>query len=301
MPRTARIDAPGAAHHVMTRGIERREIFLDDQDRDDLLQRLNRLIPEWGGDCFAWSLMPNHTHLLLRTGPVPLAKLMHRLNTGFAVRFNRKHDRVGHLFQNRFKSRPVADEADLMNLIRYVHLNPLRSGFVSDLAGLARHPWSGHGALVGTRTPFAFESVGETLSLFDQDVGRARRFLLEWMAAAPDVDLGSCTSEPIDDPPVFERPRMHVPRFSDPIIETLIDDVSRYFGACPIALRAGGRHSRESSARAVVAYVAFARLQRSMATIARLLGVSRQAVGRAIERGAQIDAEFGPFRPREET
>jgi REP element-mobilizing transposase RayT len=287
----------------MSRGLERREIFLDQHDRRDLLQRLERLIPEWGGDCFAWSLMPNHVHLGLRTGSTPLAKLMHRLNTGFAVSFNRKHERAGYLFQNRFKSVPVEDDAELMNVVRYVHLNPLRSGHVADLAGLARHPWSGHAALIGARAPYAFESVDRTLALFDPDVERARRILLEWMAAAPDVAEGSSSADgdAFDAPIVLDPPSANCINHYDPVLDTLVDEISRFFGASPSALRAGARHLRESDARAVVAYIAFTRLRCPMAMIARHLGVSRQAVPGAIERGSRIDAAIGPFRPREET
>jgi REP element-mobilizing transposase RayT len=286
----------------MTRGNERREIFLDDDDRRDLLERLDRLIPDWGGNCFAWSLMPNHTHLVVQTGSVPLSKLMHRLNTGFAGRFNRKHHRVGHLFQNRFKSVPIEDDAALMNAVRYVHLNPLRSRQVADLHGLARHPWTGHAALVGTRAPYEFESVERSLTLFDENTVSARRVLLEWMEAAPDVVRGADHEARAPDCFVaLDRSGRKPSRFADPVVDTLIDEVCRFFATSPAALRAGGRHARESAARAVIAYVCFRHLQRSMAGIARSVGISRQSVRAAIERGAAIDAELGPFRPREET
>ena len=98
MPRQSRIDAPGALHHVIVRGIERRKIFLNDQDRYDFLDRLGAVIEHTGTICYAWALMPNHFHLLLRTGNAPLATVMRRLLTGHAVSFNRRH---GHLFQNR--------------------------------------------------------------------------------------------------------------------------------------------------------------------------------------------------------
>ena len=104
MPRKARIDAPGALHHVIIRGIERRKIFRSDDDRKDFLNRLSDLIPETKTDCFAWAFIPNHIHLLLRSGIVPLSVFMSRLLTGYAVRYNRKYRRHGQLFQNRYKS-----------------------------------------------------------------------------------------------------------------------------------------------------------------------------------------------------
>ena len=88
MPRKARIDAPGALHHVIVRGIERRKIFLDDIDRDNFLKRLDNVLSETATPCFAWALISNHAHLLLRTGTTAIATVMRRLLTGYAVSFN---------------------------------------------------------------------------------------------------------------------------------------------------------------------------------------------------------------------
>ena len=104
MPRKARIDAPGALHHIIVRGIERKKIFYDDKDRDNFLQRLGNVLIETGTHCFAWALIPNHLHLLLKTGVTPIASVMRRVLTGYAVTFNRRHRRHGQLFQNRYKS-----------------------------------------------------------------------------------------------------------------------------------------------------------------------------------------------------
>jgi REP element-mobilizing transposase RayT len=105
MPRKARIDAPGALHHIIIRGIERRKIFLDDFDRDNFLKRLGNVLSETATPCFAWALIPNHAHLLLRTGTTAIVTVMRRLLTGYAVAlFNRRHRRHGPLFQHRYKS-----------------------------------------------------------------------------------------------------------------------------------------------------------------------------------------------------
>ena len=124
MPRQARIDAPGALQHIICRGIERRAIFQDDVDRDDFVRRLSMVLLETDTRCYAWALIPNHFHLLLKTGTVPIAALMHKLLTGYAVRYNRRHGRHGHLFQNRYKSILCQEETYLLQLIRYIHLNP---------------------------------------------------------------------------------------------------------------------------------------------------------------------------------
>ncbi len=121
MPRKARIDAPGALHHIIVRGIERRKIFEDNADRQRFIQRLGDILSESQTPCYAWALIPNHFHLLLKTGHTPIATLMRRLLTGYAVTFNHRHRRWGHLFQNRYKSILCQEENYLLELVRYIH------------------------------------------------------------------------------------------------------------------------------------------------------------------------------------
>jgi putative transposase len=103
MPRKARIDAPAALEHIIVRGIERKRIFYDDNDRDNFVAWLTAILPKSTARCYTWALIPNHLHLLFRTGKVPIATIMRRLLTGYALRFNRRHRRHGPLFQNRYK------------------------------------------------------------------------------------------------------------------------------------------------------------------------------------------------------
>lgn len=149
MPRKSRIDATGALHHIIVRGIEGRKIFREDSDRENFMDRLADLIPRTQTRCFAWALLPNHAHLLLQTGLMPISSLMRRLLTGYAVSFNLKYCRHGHLFQNRYKSILCQEDTYLTELVRYIHLNPLRAGLVTDLKILDRYPWAGHSALIG--------------------------------------------------------------------------------------------------------------------------------------------------------
>ena len=149
MPRQPRLDASGALHHVMGRGIEKVRIFKQDSDREDFVVRLAGLCREGYIMVLAWSLMPNHFHLLVRTGRQPIHKSMKKLLTGYVVNFNRRHKRYGHLFQNRYKSILCEEEPYLLELTRYIHLNPLRSGIVSGLEELNRYPWTGHSAIMG--------------------------------------------------------------------------------------------------------------------------------------------------------
>jgi REP element-mobilizing transposase RayT len=136
MPRQARIDAPGALHHILIRGIEGTAIFKSDEDRGNFIERLSHLLTESQPPCYAWALMTNHIHLLLRTGWLPIAAIMRRLLTGYAVSFNRRHSRHGHLFQNRYNSVLCKEDRYLRQLVAYIHLNPFRAGIVRDVAGL---------------------------------------------------------------------------------------------------------------------------------------------------------------------
>src|SRR4030043_586400 len=149
MARGPRLDAPGSLHHVIVRGIERRRIFETEKDREDFLDRLEIVVTEGKATCFAWALIPNHAHILLRTGAAPLAKMMRRLLTGYAVSFNLRYQRAGHLFQNRYKSIICEEDSYLLELVRYIHLNCIRAGLVRGIGELDQYRWSGHSVLMG--------------------------------------------------------------------------------------------------------------------------------------------------------
>jgi putative transposase len=104
MPRQARLDAPGALHHVMVRGIDKSAIFKDDQDRSLFLDRLAKNVNEAQSSIYAWALMETHCHLLVRSGRSGIPALMRKLLTWYAEYYNRRHGRTGHLFENRYKS-----------------------------------------------------------------------------------------------------------------------------------------------------------------------------------------------------
>jgi len=174
MPRQSRIDAPGALHHVLIRGIERRKIFKDDADRENFLDRLGGILVETSTACYGWALLSNHVHLLLRTGTVPIATVMARLLTGYVVSFNRRHRRHGYLFQNRYKSILCQEDPYLLELVRYIHLNPLRARMVRDLKELESFPYAGHGVLLG-KGKRPWQEVGYVLGQFGGRVTEARR------------------------------------------------------------------------------------------------------------------------------
>jgi len=180
MPRSARLDAPGVLHHVIIRGIERKKIFRDNKDRDNLLERLSELVSKTSTSCYAWALMSNHAHFLLRTGEVGLSTLMRRLLTGYAVSFNRRYKRHGQLFQNRYKSIICQEDIYLKELVRYIHLNPLRAKVVSDISGLNRYPYCGHSVLLGNREQ-GWQDTEYVLSYFGSKRGEARKRYIGYM------------------------------------------------------------------------------------------------------------------------
>ena len=148
MPRQARIDIMGLLYHVMSRGIERRRIFLEDGDYMAFQARVSEWLKKTGAKCLAWCLMPNHFHLLVLRGQRPLSEMMHHTMTGYAINFNIKHRRVGHLFQNRYKAIICDLDAYLSELVPYIHLNPLRAGIIKNLTDLGNYKWCGHAAVV---------------------------------------------------------------------------------------------------------------------------------------------------------
>jgi len=278
----------------MVRGLDGAAIFLDVDDYQDFVDRLSRLLPECGARCFAWALMSNHAHLVLQTDAGALSRVMRRLNTGYAVRFNRGKARRGYVFMDRFRSRIVEGDADLIGLIRYVHLNPIEAGLVSSLDALAEYPWSGHGALTGARDALPFEAVERTLSLFDESPELARAELLGWMARedAPGPSVVALGNPPPSATPP-ERHREPRGAFAD-----LLRAACAHYALAPEELRSGLKKPRIARARSVVAYVAVVELGESGRTVARALGVSRAAISAALDRGRRAVVEDG-FRLEE--
>jgi len=192
MPRQARLDAPGTLHHVMIRGIERRRIVDDEPDRRQFVARIGELAVTTGTRVYAWSLLSNHAHLLLASGPEGLSSFMRRLLTGYAVYYNLRHRRHVHLFQNRYKSIVCEAENYLTELVRYIHLNPLRVNLVKDFSELERYPYCGHGVITG-KVVHEWQDREYILSCFGGREGAAvkayREFVREGISLGPRPEL----------------------------------------------------------------------------------------------------------------
>jgi len=294
MARQLRLEFPGAIWHVTSRGNEKRPIYRDDWDRTRFLDLLEDAVSLQQWTLHAWVLMESHYHLLLETPQVPSLSLgMKRLNERYAAWFNRRHDRVGHLFQGRFKGILVERESHLLELMRYVVLNPVRCGAVR-YAG--DWPWSNYRATAGLRAPEPWLEIDWTLAQFDlHDQLRAqteyRRFVADGRGAAyaPWEDLvgqvylgGTEFCERMQElvcakPRSREFPRaQREPVHSDS--GTIISAILAETGEPETALR---RKSR-SPARKLFASLAWTHGGLSKTTIAGLLGASVQAVSRMV-------------------
>jgi putative transposase len=182
MARHARLDAEGTLHHVIARGIERRTIFRDTDDRQRFVDRIEMLSEVTETAVYAWALLPNHFHLLLRSGPGGLSRFMRRLMTGYAITFNRRYRRSGHLFQNRFKSTICEEEPYFLEFVRYIHLNPVRARLVETIDDLDSYRWSGHRVLIG-RVANSWQDCEYVLTWFGKTKKAATRAYRKFMEA----------------------------------------------------------------------------------------------------------------------
>jgi putative transposase len=315
MPRQARLDIPGLLQHVIVRGIERSDIFLDDDDRELFVNRFGSLLVETGTDCFAWALIPNHAHLLLRCNRFDLSRFMRRLLTGYAVTFNRRHARSGHLFQNRYKSIVCEEGPYLLELIRYIHLNPMRAGLVKDLEDLDRYPWCGHAVLLGQKV-LAGQTINEILTLFARRKEKARhayrQFLSDGIAMGKRPDLvggGLRRSQLLEsnvavmsdyDERVLgggefvaslrEEPRLGGKLSRTMNLNSLQARVSDYFKLPEATILRRGRRNQYSEARELFCYLAVRELGYSGAKVGAMIGMGTPSVSRALRRGEELVA-----------
>ncbi|MEO0444251.1 MAG: transposase [Pseudomonadota bacterium] len=193
MPRLGRLHIPGGCYHVMGRGLERRRIFGSSEDKEDFLERLGSALAKVQAQCLAWAVMPNHYHLLVQVGTELLSYLMSPLLSGYASAYNRRHKRSGYVFQNRYKSILCDADAYLLQLVRYIHLNPLKANIVDSLARLNTYPWTGHATLMG-KSHCAWQETATVFKLFGEGTVRTLRnryhkFLAEDVAASVSHNL----------------------------------------------------------------------------------------------------------------
>jgi putative transposase len=312
MPRTARLDVTGILQHVIVRGIEKRDIFLDDGDRRSFLARFSNLLQETGVDCLAWAVMANHVHLLLRPRRTKLALFMRRLLTGYAVNFNLRHRRSGHLFQNRYKSIVCEEEPYLLELVRYIHLNPVRAGLVEGMNELDEYEWSGHSVLMG-KQELAGQRTAEILRYFGRRLKGARRryrdYVAEGISRGRRDELvggglrrslklaGAGGMQEYDERILgsgeFVEELKKVEGLADRLpsampVKEVIEKMAAFFSIGVDDLRKRVKEKRVVEARNMISYFAVRELGHNGAEVAKLLNVTRSAVSIAAGRGEQI-------------
>ena len=331
MPRGPRLDMEGALHHVMVRGLEARDIFRSDTDREDLVKRLTEIAPKTGTAIYAWSLMSNHFHLLLRTGGESISRAMRRILTGYAVSFNRRHKRVGHLFQNRYKSILVEEDPYFLQLVRYIHLNPLRAGLVEDVSELDSWPWSGHTALIGKKE-YEWQDKEYVLSQFGRTMGEARReyrdFVVAGIAEGRRRDLsggglirslggrgaslgllrrgrerwaydervlGSSefVSEVVEEASERRSSGMTTPEQTKAALDGIIAKVAIRLALSREEITGGSRRRAVTTGRYLVGYIAVRKYGHQAVEVARELNVSSQSILRALEKGPTLLKDLG--------
>lgn len=316
MPRQPRIDSPDLLHHVIVRGIERGKIFRDDDDREDFVQRLRKLLEGTHTDCYAWVLIPNHFHLLLRPHTIELSRLMRSLLTGYAVTFNRRHKRSGHLFQNRYKSIVCEEETYLLELIRYIHLNPLRANQVHDLEELGSYPWCGHAEIMGGKQGCGI-ATDWVLSLFSQQKQTAQQHYQQFIADGvkqgkrPELVGGGLQRSQCGQPD-HEIPEYYDERVlgsSDYVLklqeEGILDcsqrtqislqdleiDITEKYSISPDQLLKRSRTSAAATARIIFCYSAVRHFSHSVTAVGTYLAIGSSSVSRAVQKGELLVRE----------
>lgn len=306
MSRPLRLEFPGALWHVTSRGNEQREIFRDDCDRRFFVNLLGEVVLYARWILHAWVLMSNHYHLMIETPILTLSKGMKKLNETYAQWFNHRHGRVGHLFQGRFKGILVERESHLLELIRYVVLNPVRCGAVRSARDYA---WSNYRATAGLQDAESWLEVDWTLRQFHptdrpsaqteyQRFVAARQGLAykPWELLRGQIYLG--TDEFCDrmqklasNTTCKEYPRRQR-LFVYPSLETMIQMVCSEFGTTEKQIQAKGN----AAARKAVAQLGRLECGLKLQTIAERLGISDWAAAKLARAGETLEKSDHQYR-----
>lgn len=324
MPRVGRIDYPGAIHHVMVRGLERRKLFSGESEYQEFKTRLGDVVQEAGAICYAWCLMPNHVHLVLRTGKKPLYGMMQRLLTGYGRFFNNKRHRKGYVFEGRYKSILCQEEPYFLMLVRYVHRNPLKAGLVRSLGELGKYSWTGHRALVGKET-LDWQGTKEVLDRFGKGLNRQRKAYLEYMGVDETQDLrldGKDLVRALDgiwDESVVSRRRsgheeiLGDEEFVEKALEhaedvenrrkkladqgwtlgRVLERASGVWGLKPGQVRGASKEPQKSQARALACKWMVEDMGRTTIEVGRFMRIGQPAVVGCVKRGRKLETSIG--------
>lgn len=287
MPRRTRVHIPGSIYHVILRGNAREPVFFQDKDR----QRLNDLVAEglerYASRLHAFCWMTNHIHAAIQVSNEPLSRLMCWLASRYARYLNRTRERTGHVFERRHRAFLVSDDAYLLSLVRYIHLNPVNAGLVENPE---QYPWSSHRNYCGIQT-LEWVTTRAVLSCFADSVFTARRQYQKFMDA--DHDWTPRTEEPADNEAdgLLMTNELVMPEQSDGVegemTRFLAEVVEKYcatYGLNPAVLSRPGRQREPARVRALVSHHA---ISSGIATLTELAVYFRRApevIARGIER-----------------
>jgi putative transposase len=286
LPRPLRVEIPGGIYHVVARGNERKAVFRDDEDREAYLDRLVACNERFRSRLIAYCLMDNHVHVALERGGVALSRIMRALQSAYAQQFNRRHGRVGHLFQGRYKAFLVQDELHLMRLVRYIHMNPV-------VAGIAERPqayrWSSD-RYYRRAGPPAWLAVDLVLNRLASDAVSARVVYRRLMASREE--------QRYEDVPTHRGAIRGERRFADwalvvsgeaPLMprwtaEGVARSIAEAQGLSLGGLRKLSKARKDSRARLIAAYLGKREAGIPTAAMARCLGREESSLTRGVRR-----------------
>jgi REP element-mobilizing transposase RayT len=304
----------------MVRGINKANILDDEQDKRRFLERLGDTVTNGHCAVCAWVLMSNHVHILLKSGKDGISSVMRKLLTWYAQYYNRRHERTGHLFENRYKSILCDEDNYLLALVRYIHLNPIRAGIVNSIEELDSYPWSGHQTIIGKEKK-PWMAMDDVLAQFGDTRRKAlseyRRFMREGVGQGHIKELtgggltrsqggwsqvmamrrrgqgddfdqrilggGEFVNKILEEAEHRQRRQLKAKRAGKGI-DAIIDEECRKAGVSTAELRGGAKRRKVSGTRALIAFRGREELGLTAAEIARNIGVNASAVTRAIER-----------------
>lgn len=298
----ARIDFPGAYHHVYAHALPNDVLFRDDIDKVRFKQDLAVVQERTKVRVLAFAILDNHFHLMIQIGDVGLSEFMQQLDTRYSIHFNRRHHRRGPALWGRFGSKLVQYENYLLVGIRYVNRNPLAAGLVGSLADLTHYPYASVGCVVGV-TRDDFVDVDAVRSLFGRPANAINAFL-NWMEQTSEDDelfnehrraqkneygiIGTNAYRErairVDNERTLLKIRLQLRGWTT---ERIMIWVCRTTGADPALVRAGVRTRRYSEVRAAVIYLAVTELGVSLTDAGRQTGVTVQSASLALHRGAE--------------
>ena len=300
MARKPRIYYPGALYHVMLRGNGGADIFFEDTDRRHFLGLVEEGVVRYRHRIHAFCLMANHVHFALQVGEVVLSKIMQNLSFRYTGWINKGRKRTGHLFQGRYKAILVDRDSYLLELTRYIHLNPVRVGLVKDPAA---YRWSGHRYYIG-KEKVPWLTTDWVLSQFGKEAGRARARYSEFVAEGigegrrEEFHKGDHEGQLLGDDNfvslVLERAEIKIGR--PPSLGAIVAEVCREVGVSEGKLRVRGRGSQAAQARWMVGLLAMDHNSASLTEVARNFGRDATTISNGVRQLRERTNEDKQFR-----